>query len=106
MDAERFQAEAEVHFPEHFQGWANVVHGGLVSTVLDEAMIKAAAAKNINCVTAELTVRFKKPIQPNTAYRLQGKIVADKKRILLAEGSLKDNHQTPFATASAKLFVF
>jgi uncharacterized protein (TIGR00369 family) len=105
MDAERLQAESQVNFPHHFQGWANVIHGGLISTVLDEAMVKAAAASHINCVTAEMTIKFKKPVLPDTAYEVQGRIVARKKPILLAEGSLRDKNQTLLASASAKLFV-
>ena len=105
MTPESSQAETEVCFPDHFQGWANVVHGGLVSTVLDEAMVKAAVAGNIRCVTAEMTVKFRKPIQANIIYRVHGKITEDKERILLAEAALRDENGLVFARASAKLFV-
>ena len=105
MVAENSQAETEVCFPDHFQGWANVVHGGLVSTVLDEVMVKAATANNINCVTAEMTVKFRKPIKHNTVYRVLGKIVEDRERVLLADAALRDDNGSVFARASAKLFV-
>ncbi len=105
LTPENSQAETEVSFPDHFQGWADVVHGGLVSTVLDEVMVKAATAKNISCVTAEMTVKFRKPIQPNTVYRVRGKIVEDRERVLLANAALRDDNGLVFARASAKLFV-
>ena len=40
-------------FPRHLQGWKDVLHGGIISTVLDEILIKAARHKGFDCVTAE-----------------------------------------------------
>ena len=60
-DPKRGESAAEVTFAEDFQGWAGIVHGGLVATVLDEALIYAAAAKGLKCVTGEITVRYVKP---------------------------------------------
>ena len=56
------ETEARVAFPVQFQGWRSTVHGGLLATVLDEAMIKAAAAAGNKCVTAEITVKYRKPV--------------------------------------------
>ena len=44
------------------QGYKNIVHGGIITAVLDEAMIKAASAGNIPAVTADIAVRFRKPL--------------------------------------------
>lgn len=46
--------------PEH-QGYDGIMHGGLVSTLLDEVMARYIYAKGYNAVTARLDVRFKKP---------------------------------------------
>ncbi len=35
------------------------MHGGIISTVLDEAMSKAVAAMNYEALTGELRVRFR-----------------------------------------------
>ena len=48
--------------PGHFQGWANVIHGGILSTLLDEAITYVGIASfDGPAVTAQLEVRFKKP---------------------------------------------
>ena len=104
MDAGRGESSAEVTFPEHFQGWAKVVHGGLLAAVLDEAMIYAAAAKGLKCVTGEMTVRFIKPASTGVPYKLGGRLVEDKGRIVLAEGALLDGDCQEVARASGKLF--
>ena len=46
--------------PEH-QGYDGIMHGGLVSTVLDEVMARYIYAKGFNAVTARLDVRFRQP---------------------------------------------
>jgi uncharacterized protein (TIGR00369 family) len=103
-DAERGEATADVIFPEHLQGWAKIVHGGLLATVLDEAMIYAAGAKGLKCITGEMTVRFVKPASTGVAYTLRGRFVEDQGRIVLAESALLDGEGQEVARATGKLF--
>jgi len=104
MDPERGGSDAEVTFAEHFQGWAGIIHGGLVAAVLDEAMIYAARAKGFTCVTGEITVRFIKPVSTGIPYRLKGRFLEDKGRIVLAESELLDGKRNEVARATGKLF--
>jgi uncharacterized protein (TIGR00369 family) len=103
-DPERGESASEVIFAEHFQGWAGIVHGGLIATVLDEAMIYAAGAKGLKCVTGEVTVRYVKPASTGVAYTLKGRFMEDKGRIVLAESVLLDGEGQELARASGKLF--
>jgi uncharacterized protein (TIGR00369 family) len=103
-DAARGESAAEVTFEERFQGWAGIVHGGLVATVLDEAMIYAAGAKGLKTVTGEMTVRYIKPVSTGVAYTLKGRFIEDKGKIVLAESELVDAQGTQVARASGKLF--
>jgi acyl-coenzyme A thioesterase PaaI-like protein len=63
--AEASEAAALVHAdftprPEHI-GFEGVVHGGVLATVLDEAMVWAATwAGRRFCVAGELSIRFRK----------------------------------------------
>jgi len=103
-DAERGESSVDVTFPEYLQGWAKVVHGGLLAMVLDEAMIYAAKAKGLKCVTGEMTVRFVKPASTGVAYKLKGRFIEDKGRIVLAESELSDSDGLEVARATGKLF--
>ena len=100
------QVECEVRFPTHLQGWQGVVHGGLVSTVLDEIMIKAAAEKKLKCVTGEINVKFKKPTLTDKTYLIRGKVVEIRKRLIFTEGFLSDSDGKIMAAAKGKLFTF
>src|SRR4051812_40117448 len=49
--------------PQHI-GFEGIVHGGLIATVIDEAMVWAATWNGKRfCVCGELSVRFRRPAQ-------------------------------------------
>ena len=96
--------EAGVSFPDRLQGWRGTVHGGLLATVLDETMIKAAAAAGFKTVTAEITVKYKKPALTGTTYQACGKMLETRGRIILAESRICDASGTIYAQATGKLF--
>jgi len=98
------EVEADIVFPCHLQGWKNTVHGGLLATVLDETMIKAAAAAGFKTVTAEITVKFKRPALTGAAYRASGKTLETRGRIVFAESSISDAQGQVLAQATGKLF--
>lgn len=92
-------------FSNRFQGWKGVLHGGIISTVLDEVMIKAADRRGFKCVTAELNVRFKKPAYTNTQYFIRGKVVEVKKRLVFTKGVIAGPDDEILASAEGKLFI-
>jgi uncharacterized protein (TIGR00369 family) len=47
--------------PEH-GGWEGVFHGGLMATLLDEAMMAYLYRTGTNAATAALEVRFREPV--------------------------------------------
>jgi uncharacterized protein (TIGR00369 family) len=98
-------AVSTVVFQKHLQGWNNVVHGGLISTVLDEVVVKAAGHEGYRCVTAQLTVKFKKPAFIEKSYRLEGRVKAVNRKIIDAEAALEAGDGTIIAQAEAKLFM-
>ena len=98
------EVEASVVFPPHLQGWKDTVHGGLLATVLDEIMIKAAAATNIKCVTAEINVKYKKPAFIGKTYQAYGKVLEARGRIITAESRISDATGQIYAQATGKLF--
>ncbi|WYZ39224.1 hypothetical protein EsH8_III_001138 [Colletotrichum jinshuiense] len=59
-----------VMFGQGTSGWPSVVHGGMLSTVMDEAMGRLAALSfpANTAVTAKLAVDFKVPVTPGMLY--------------------------------------
>jgi acyl-coenzyme A thioesterase PaaI-like protein len=69
--------------PEH-AGFKEIVHGGLVATLLDEVMIRLLYALGIRAVTAELSARYLKPLRAGRRYRFESWLLTDKGRVVTA----------------------
>ena len=81
VDVEQQSARCRIIIPAGFQGWQNIVHGGILATLLDEASIYACRSVTVNCVTADLSVRYKKPVKVGDELIVSAQIVEQKKRI-------------------------
>jgi acyl-coenzyme A thioesterase PaaI-like protein len=76
---------------EVWEGFRGVIHGGIVSTVLDEAMSKAVAAAGICAVTCELRIRLRQRVEVAEELRIRGWVVEKRKRRIAAEATLNDS---------------
>jgi len=47
---------------ERYQGGGGMAHGGIIATLLDEAMGKVCRFREVRAVTAELSIEYLKPI--------------------------------------------
>lgn len=70
------------------QGYKGITHGGIISTILDEAMIYATMQDGLYPVTAELTVRFKKPLMVGQTAIIEADIIKKKSNLVLAHARL------------------
>lgn len=83
--AEDESVEARWIPKETWEGFPGIIHGGIVATVLDEAMSKAVAALGCKALTAELKVRYRKPASCGQEYAVRGWVIARQKRRIRAE---------------------
>lgn len=65
-------AETELAIPREYQGWAEVIHGGILSTLLDELMAHAVWHFAGPGLTLGLEVRFHAPLKPGESIRVRG----------------------------------
>jgi len=96
------RAETDLVIPEYFSGWENLTHGGLISMLLDEIMAHACLSLGLTGVTAELTVRFKKPLPVGTEVTVCGRVEEQKARIAVTAGDILDADGTCYASAGAR----
>jgi uncharacterized protein (TIGR00369 family) len=47
---------------KEYEGGTGFIHGGIIATVLDEAMGKVARFRGVPAVTAELVIEYLKPV--------------------------------------------
>ena len=93
---------------QKYQGWKGILHGGIISTLLDEALAHAVGGAEggggaSEAVTAELTVRFKKPVRIGSKIVLSGKVEKDNGKIVEASSELTDETGLVLASARGKL---
>jgi acyl-coenzyme A thioesterase PaaI-like protein len=69
---EELAAVTELALPREFQGWAGVIHGGILSTLLDEMMAHAVWHFAGPGVTISMEVRFHTPLKPEETIRVRG----------------------------------
>lgn len=88
-----------------FEGYTGMVHGGVLSTVLDEVMAWSLYRHEIWAVTAELSVRFRAPVRVGEATRATGwQVRARGRRIEMAGEIRRQEDNVVLATATA-LFI-
>ncbi len=81
-----------------FQGWDGIVHGGIISTLLDEAMAKLVHELGFQSVTASLEIRFKKPAPILEPLQILGTISEINKRLIRAKAHVAKEDGTILAT--------
>ncbi|MEO8468773.1 MAG: PaaI family thioesterase [Chloroflexota bacterium] len=81
---------SELALDPAFQGWEGVVHGGILSTILDEVMGWAVIGRDTWGVTARMTVDFKRPVNVGQAIRAEGVVIDVSRRLLRTEGRILD----------------
>lgn len=105
----RFETDGTIvqtHFtprPEHI-GFKNVIHGGIIATLLDEIMVWACAIRSKRfAYCAEMTTRFLRPLRPGETVIAIGELVADRRgKIFEAKAKLRNHAGDILATASGK----
>ena len=99
------RAETLCTIPAHFSGWERLTHGGLLSTLLDEAMAHACISREGNAVTAELTVRFVKPVEVGETVKVSGEVVLVKGRVLKTQGEVQTAGGQTVARGEARFLM-
>ncbi len=98
-------ARAEFTPTELHQGWSGIVHGGIITCLLDEAMSYAALFEKVDTVTAKLQVRIKRPIPIDEPLSITGNITKKTRRLVEVKGTISLKDGTPVAEATATHFV-
>lgn len=98
------QVVAEYTAGRQFEGYKDILHGGILSSLLDEVMIRAVLALDIYCVTSEIKVKFRKMVKTGDKLSLVGKLVEDKGRILIAQGKITNQQNQVVAEGEGKFF--
>lgn len=74
-----------------FHGFADLLHGGIVATALDEIMAwTAILVEEVMVMTGKLDLRYRKPARVDTSFVLEGEIVERSGRRLQIRAKMLD----------------
>ena len=104
VDRDTQSAQCTIAVPADLQGWKGMVHGGIISALLDEVSAYAGMTVADTVVTAELTTRFRKPVPVEREITVSAQVIKPTRRTVLVEAKLIMQGEI-LASAEAKMMV-
>ncbi|WP_457681403.1 PaaI family thioesterase [Thermovibrio sp.] len=89
--------------PEYYQGYNKVVHGGVISLILDESMAHLQR-KEERFLTGKLTVKFHRPLMVNQEVEVEAWVKESKRKFKITKAVMRRNGEL-IAEAEAIMFV-
>jgi uncharacterized protein (TIGR00369 family) len=90
--------------PDHFEGSSGLLHGGIIATLLDEAMSKAVRARGLTAMTRQMEVDYMRPVPSAAPIRIEGRVVRSEGRKHWTEARILNAQAVTLATGKG-LFV-
>ena len=97
IDVGEHTAEAPVRLDERYQGAPGYVHGGIIATLLDEAMSKLNRPMGLLAMTRHMAVEYLRPVPIHAALRVRGWHLRREGRKLFHTAELLDEGGTVLA---------
>ena len=98
-------ARAEFTPTKFYQGWAGVVHGGIITCILDEAMGNVALFEGMNCLTAKMQVKLRRPALIDEPLIITSSIIRNTRRLVETKANISLKDGTPIAEGTATQFI-
>jgi acyl-coenzyme A thioesterase PaaI-like protein len=84
-----------------YEGYPGILHGGIVSSIVDGAMTNCLFAHEVVAVTAELAVRFRSPVVVGRQTTVWAKIIRKDSPLYVVEAKITQDGKTR-VTATGK----
>ncbi len=89
LDPDNGTAIAETVIQDHFNGWKGAVHGGIITTLLDEIMVYACSSSGWFTVTGTIEVKFHKPVPTGKLLKITGRIEENRGRSICTSSTVE-----------------
>lgn len=87
------------------EGYLGMVHGGILATMLDEAMSWAITAGGALGVTARMETAFRQPAKIGETLLVIGRISATRRRVIEVEGEILRRDDSKIIASATARFV-
>jgi len=72
-----------------YEGPPGYLHGGIIATLLDEAMSKANRAQGVTAMTRQMQVEYLRPVPSGAPIRIEGRVTRSEGRKHWAEAEIQ-----------------
>lgn len=104
VDRDSQSARCTLAVPAEYQGWQGMVHGGIISALLDEVSAYAGMTVAATVVTGELTTRFRKSVPVEQEITVFAQVIKQVRRVVMVEATLVMQGEV-LASSEAKMMV-
>lgn len=88
---------------KELQGFAGILHGGIIATLLDETMVKLSIALGIPAVTARMDIRLRQAHKVGDRLKIEARILKRTRKVLDAYARAVTAGDLVVAEATGKL---
>ena len=90
---------------EFHQGWKEIIHGGILTTALDEAMGYVTFFEKVPAVTGTLQVTFRRPAVIGQTLVITASIAKKARRLVETEAKLTSKDGSTISEAKATQYI-
>ena len=90
FDHERQQFISRFRLSKRFTGPPGYCHGGIIATILDDAMSKLNKLHDVIAATSELSIEYLRPIPLRTPLRVESQELQKRGRTLIRSAEILD----------------
>jgi acyl-coenzyme A thioesterase PaaI-like protein len=102
IDRENMRMTGKFTPRKEHEGFRNIMHGGLQSALLDEAMVKLLWEAGIPAVSAALEIKLLRTAKVGQEIAIEGWVESRKGRLILTAARLKDSEGNVLSEAKGK----
>ena len=95
--AENHSVVCLTEITDNFEGHPGYLHGGIIATLIDEAMSKAVRARGFTAMTRHMEVDYLRPVPYGKPLRLEGRVTHNEGRKHWAEAKILNAEGTVLA---------
>jgi uncharacterized protein (TIGR00369 family) len=97
LDAERRHFISQFRLTKRYTGPPGHCHGGIIATILDDAMSKLNRLRDVIAATSRMEVQYLKPVPLHQRLRVQSTEIAKRGRRLIRVAEISDERGTVLA---------
>ncbi len=104
LSAARSKVTAEFTLKKKSHDYKDIVHGGIIAAIIDEAMINAALTQGGKAITTGIIVKFKNPLFLGEKAVVEAEISKPSRRLTEARAVIKGPGARIIAEGKGKLY--